>query len=55
MFKRESDPSHFLHATDSFVALCQSPSVAEEARTHGGVRDEKQGQAQTASSMKQGP
>lgn len=43
MFKGGSDPSHFLQATDSFVAPCHSPSVAEEARTHGGERDEKQG------------
>lgn len=48
MFKGGSDPSHFLHATDSFVASCHSPSAAEEASAHGGERGEKQGQAQTA-------
>lgn len=48
MFTGGSDPSHSLHATASFVAPCHSPSAAEEARTHGGERGEKQGQAQTA-------
>lgn len=32
MFKGGTDPSHSLPATDSFVAPCHSPSVAEKPK-----------------------